>query len=111
MSKERVRILLTFMVTFGITMLCCVGYISKLSNDYETQLAFKDQSLEQFYAAYDQKIEEMQELRYDYEDLQTEVYKIINGEDYEVTIQHRGKTYTYRTEGTGFFRNVIEEVK
>lgn len=105
MSKERVRNLLTVLVTFGITMMCCMGYITKISNDYETQLEAKEASLEQFYAAYDQKIEELKELRYDYEDLQTQVYYIINGESYDVTIYHRGQDYHYTYEKTNFFWN------
>ena len=81
MKKAIIGMIISMVIVLGIG-----GFVTTI-NYYENRLAEAD-------SKYRRDIDEVENLKdKEYDEA---IYNIVNGENYEVTIEHNGKTVTYR---------------
>ena len=88
MKKAIIRMIISTVILLGIG-----GFVTTI-NYYENRLAEAD-------SKYRRDIDEVENLKdKKYDEMKTEydeaIYNIVNGENYEVTIRHDGKSITYK---------------
>lgn len=88
MKKAIIGMIMSMVIVLGIG-----GFVTTI-NYYENRLAGAD-------SKYRRDIDEVENLKdKEYDEMKSKydeaIYNIVNGENYEVTINHKGKTITYR---------------
>ena len=88
MKKAIIGMIMSMVIVLGIG-----GFVTTI-NYYENRLAGAD-------SKYRRDIDEVENLKdKEYDEMKSKydeaIYNIVNGENYEVTIKHNGKTITYR---------------
>lgn len=88
MKKAIIGMIMSMVIVLGIG-----GFVTTI-NYYENRLAGAD-------SKYRRDIDEVENLKdKEYDEMKSKydetIYNIVNGENYEVTIKHNGKTVTYR---------------
>jgi archaellum component FlaF (FlaF/FlaG flagellin family) len=88
MKKAIIGMIMSMVIVLGIG-----GFVTTI-NYYENRLAGAD-------SKYRRDIDEVENLKdKEYDEMKSKydetIYNIVNGENYEVTIEHNGKTVTYR---------------
>lgn len=88
MKKAIIGMIMSMVILLGIG-----GFVTTI-NYYENRLAEAD-------SKYRRDIDEVENLKdKEYDEMKSKydeaIYNIVNGENYEVTIKHNGKTITYR---------------
>lgn len=88
MKKAIIGMIMSMVIVLGIG-----GFVTTI-NHYENRLAEAD-------SKYRRDIDEVENLKdKEYDEMKSKydeaIYNIVNGENYEVTIKHNGKTITYR---------------
>lgn len=73
--------------------------VESLSDDY-TSLKSENYYLSQRY----------DKLSSDKDELDSQVYNLMEGEDYEITIDHCGDSYTYTQKGKGLFKKTSKRI-
>ena len=95
------RTIMTFIMTFiaTLTLLNCVACGIVCHAIVKRNNRINNEKIEQVKVKNVESLVERdkfeQELKDEINELNDDIYNIINGKDYEVTITHDGKTYTY----------------
>lgn len=84
-----------------------IGTYVFVSEHYAIEL----NSIENAYEAeINSKTEEVEKLRAELNELESEVYSMMNGDDYSFTVNHNGVNHKYEKENDGIFSNVRHAV-
>jgi predicted Holliday junction resolvase-like endonuclease len=98
------RTLLAVIVTVCVMLIGGMAYINKIENSYETKARESEEFYERVISSMENHNEEsMNELTKEYEDLEDQVWNMMNDEAYEVRVHHDGKTYIYESDNKGLF--------
>lgn len=100
------KTILTIMATIMVMAIIGVGYISSINKQHEKELEIVK-------ASYEMKIEsmenemnvEMEEMKKEYDELEQQVYNMMNGDEYDFRIKlDNGEyhSYSYKKEGLFF---------
>lgn len=73
--------------------------------NYQTKIADLEKKVESLEKTNDYIKDEYNALESDKEELDSQVYNMMNGEEYEFTVNHGNGTYTYKAEGKGLFKH------
>lgn len=95
----------TLLAVLGTVCFMGIGfnmYVNQIVTDCEDKLADLDFKYDVLYSEYDQRMSDYNKLESDYVELQKEVYKAMNGEDYDLTIRVNSETHTFTYEKENF---------
>lgn len=106
MNNKKLNVLLGFAVGIIITLIVSVGYIGYLINDYENKISTNEQCIDQLTTYYNNKVVELGELETDYTELENQIYNIVEGEEYDVSIKHGEDTIIYKGKKEGLFDTI-----
>lgn len=98
------KTLLTVIVTACVMFIGCMAYTNKIAHSYETEARESKEYYERVISNIEnQKDESISELTKEYEDLETQVWNMMNDEAYEVSVHHDDATYTWASDNKGLF--------
>lgn len=97
------KVLVSVLLTVGIMSLGCIGYVNHIVNNYETKLEDSEFYYDALDKNYNQKVNDYKTIKTEHEDLQEQVWNILNDGDYNVTIKHEDQYHTYTKEKENMF--------
>lgn len=96
------KVLVSVLVTVCVMGTGCVGYVNHIVNNYENKLENSEFYYDALDTNYNQKVNDYKTIKSEYEELQEQVWSILNDEDYNVTIKHDDQYHTYTREKENF---------
>lgn len=94
------HVIISTILGIGIAVSAIIGCMSVLDNYHQEQInAIVSEYEEQLKA----KTEEVTALDAQLDSLESEVYNMMNGEDYDITVHHDGETHEYQKTRDGLF--------
>lgn len=104
------KIIISILATMCVMAIVCFGIIQNITAQHEAELAdvkFAQEVLvQELREGYRTSLEEKYELETQVEDLENGFYRMMNDEDFEVTIEHDDARYEYVSEKDGWFRTI-----
>lgn len=96
------KTIITIAVTVCVMSILFGGIIWGMSRNYETELTVLEDSYsnreDYFLDEHMELVEKYSNLKNDMESLEAEVYEMMNGNNYYISIEHEGETHVYTKE-------------
>ena len=93
------KTIITIMATVCVMSILFGGIIYGISENYKTELADIEKEYINregyFLDGYEELMENYSNLKADMINLESEVYKMMNGDDYNITVQHNDRTHNW----------------
>lgn len=96
------KVLLSVLATVCIMGTGCAGVVGYINNEYHTILDGYDFEYEVLEMKYNQKVEDCKKIKTQYEELQEQVWNVLNDENYTIRIKHEDEMHTYTSEKENF---------
>lgn len=96
------KTLLAVLGTVCIMGIGCNMYVDRIVTNYENKLYESNSNYEVLNKVYNQKVSDYDKLDAKHEELENEVYKLMNGENYDLTIRVNSETHTFTYEKENF---------
>lgn len=92
-------------MVIGMVIMAAVGFVG-----YKVIDENHNAELEAAKAEYTELAAEYAELEAEHSELEGQVYKVMEGENYEFSIEHDGEDHTYKQSGKGFFNSALHSI-
>ena len=97
------KILLSVIITVCVMTGIGYGIINNITDDYE-------EKMESIKVESEEREEEIVELKSDITEISDQVFNMMNGDAYEITIDHDGETHTWKSDNKGLFKSEFHNV-
>lgn len=97
------KILLSVIITVCVMTGIGYGIINNITDDYE-------EKMESIKVESEEREEEILELKSDITEISDQVFNMMNGDAYEITIDHDGETHTWKSDNKGLFKSEFHNV-
>ena len=97
------KILLSVIITMCVMTGIGYGIINNITDDYE-------EKMESIKVESEEREEEILELKSDITEISDQVFNMMNGNAYEITIDHDGETHTWKSDNKGLFKSEFHNV-
>lgn len=108
---KKMNMLTGFVAGVIVTLIISVVCIGSIKNRYNEEISSSNQCIDRLTEYYNNKVVELDELQSEYNELETGIYNIVEGEAYDVTIHHDSEIIRYIGEETGGMFNHITRTK
>lgn len=106
------KTILTIMATVGIMTIGFTGSIVGINNDYENKLEATRKEYEEEIQVMKDEYEELEdsynEAQIQMTNLENQVYNVMTGKDYDMTVDHYGVSHTWSSENGGTHEFVFQ---
>lgn len=101
------KILLSVIITVCVMTGIGYGIITNITNNYEEKMENIKVESEEREA---EREAEIAELKSDVTEISDQVFNMMNGDAYEITIDHDGETHTWKSDNKGLFKRELHSV-
>ena len=97
------KILLSVIITMCVMTGIGYGIITNVTDYYE-------EKMERIKIESEEREAEIVELKSDVTEISDQVFNMMNGDAYEITIDHDGETHTWKSDNKGLFKSEFHNV-